>query len=148
MSAPDWFMPDGSIPMLSIAGFIRRFGQDEVLRMTDDGTGEIDRDLLIAALTDAQGIAEGHLTGRYMLPFASVPVLVETIVADLARARLYTNEPPENVGAAARIAVRNLEKIQSGQIGLGTAALIGSNGSDPVRFTRGSAAYPKRLRDY
>lgn len=53
-----WALPDGGAPWLGIAGFVRRFGLDEVVRMTDsDGSGRIDRDLLVDALTDAQAIA-------------------------------------------------------------------------------------------
>ncbi len=144
-----WTMPDGGAPMLTIAEFVRKFGLEETVRMTDAGDGRIDRDLLVAALTDAQAMAEAYLADRYQLPFNIVPLLVQTCIADMARARLYTNEPPDNVATSARIALRNLEKLQTGQISLGAAALADGGGSNaPVRFTLGRASYPNRLKDY
>ncbi len=146
-----WALPDGGAPWLGIAGFVRRFGLDEVVRMTDsDGSGRIDRDLLVDALTDAQAIAAAHVADRYALPLASVPRVLEMAVGDLARARLYPRGAPEGVADQAKAAARLLERLQAGQVSLGLpAAESPATASDtPVLIAPGLRAYPDRLADY
>ncbi len=145
----DWTMPDGGVPMLSVAAFVSRVGRDEVLRQTDMGDGRIDKGLVIGALRDAQAQAEAHLAGRYALPFVTVPTLVEAIVADLARAGLYIDEMPDNVAERRKIALRNLEAMRKGELHLGAEALPQTQfPADPVRVRQGDRAYPDGLRDY
>lgn len=145
----DWTMPDGGAAMLSISSFVARVGRDEVLRLTDTGDGRIDKGLVTGALTDAQAQAEANLAGRYALPFATVPVLVEAIIADLARAALYVDELPDNVAERRRIALRNLDAIRRGDLRLGTGALAQTAApTDPVRFDLGSRAYPDGIKGY
>lgn len=145
----DWTMPGGGAPMLSVGSFVSKVGRDEVLRLTDTGDGRIDKGLVVGALTDAQAQAEAHLAGRYSLPFAAVPVLVEGIIADLARAALYVDELPDNVAERRRIALRNLDAIRKGDLRLGAEALAQTAApTDPVRFDPGERAYPDGLKDY
>lgn len=147
-----WALPDGGAPMLSIAGFVERFGLDEVVRMTDaDGSGRVDRALLVQALAAAQALAEAHLAGRYALPLAAVPAVVELAIADLARARLYPRGAPEGVAEAARVATRTLERIAEGRLALGlpAAAQPAAAPTDaPVLIAPGPRAYPDGLADY
>lgn len=144
-----WAMPGGGAPMLSVADFVARFGVEEVIRMTDAGDGRIDAGMLISALTDAQALAEGYISGRYALPMDPVPTLVQVLVADIARARLYTNEPPKSVEASERNAMKALRDIQTGQISLGVAAPASSDSvTDPVMFVAGKRRYPDNLDSY
>ncbi|MCH4893383.1 DUF1320 domain-containing protein [Sphingomonas sp. SFZ2018-12] len=147
---PDWIMPDGGAPWLSIDAFVRRFGLDEVVRMTDGrGDGRIDRDLLVATLIDAQAIAEASLATKYALPLAVVPPIVQTIVADLARARLYPGGAPEGVTEQAKAAMRMLERIQSGAMTLAVEARPADAISEtPVMIAPGRRAYPDGLAGY
>lgn len=147
----DWTMPDGGAPYLSIEDFVRRFGLPEVVRMTDaDGSGRIDRELLVAKLVDAQAIVEAHLAGRYQLPLAEVPLIVKKAIADLARTSLYPNGAPEGVGDEAKAAMRMLERIQSGQLAVPSATPLApaAAGTDPVLFVPGCKAYPDGLKDF
>lgn len=142
-----WTMPDGGAPMLSIEAFVDRFGLDEIILLTDAGDGRIDRKMLIRALSDAQAQAEAYLADRYTLPLASVPTIIEMIVADIAHARLHPRDLPKNVEDAQKIAMRNLEMIASGKIKLGISPAP-STSADPVVFAPGTPAYPDRLKGY
>lgn len=148
-----WSTPDGGAAYLSISAFIQRFGLDETVRMTDaNGSGRIDRGLLVDALTDAQAIAESELAGRYALPLATVPRIVAMAIADLARARLYPRGAPEGVETAAKAATRTLERIASGALQLGLPAIetppATAPSEAPVMILSGRRAYPDGLVDF
>lgn len=147
-----WATPDGGAGWLTIAALVKRFTLDEVVRMTDpDGSGRIDRDLLIGALVDAQAIAEAHIASRYALPLASVPRILEMAVGDLARARLYPRGAPEGIADQAKAAMALLVRIQKGEatLGLPAAAAPAETVSDaPVVISPGRRAYPDWLKDY
>lgn len=145
----DWTMPDGGAPMMSVTQFVARIGRDQVLRLTDMGDGRIDKGLVIGALIDAQAQAEASLAGRYTLPIDPVPALVAGIIADVAHASLFQNEVPDNISEKRRIALRNLDALRKGDLTLGAKAKAQTNRpTDPVRFDKGSRAYPDGLRDY
>jgi len=147
-----WAMPDGGAAWLSIDAFVRKFGLPEVVAMTDgSGAGRIDRALLIAALTDAQAIAEAEVAGRYALPLATVPAVVQLAIADIARARLYPRGAPDGVAEAAKAATRTLERIGSGALKLGVPAADAPAEAvteAPVVFIPGRRQYPDGLADY
>lgn len=145
-----WEMPDGGAAMLTIEEFVARFGLDEVVRMTDArGDGRIGKDMLVAALIDAQAVVEGYIAGRYALPLDPVPVMVKMLIADIARGRLYPGGAPDGIEGQVKAAMRTLERIAAGQSTLGTVlpnAPISSDGA-PI-FHSGGRAYPDGLRGY
>lgn len=145
-----WTMPDGSAPMLSIKSIIARFGIDEVVRMTDErGDGRIGKDLLVAALIDAQGMVAAHVGARYALPFDQVPSIIEMYIADIARGRLYPGGTPEGILANARYALKQLERIQTGAMPLAGAAPAEAGASEwPVLHHSGGRTYPDGLKSY
>lgn len=148
-----WVMPDGGTAYLSIAEFVENFGLAETVLMTDgDGSGRIDRTLLIGALRAAQGIADANLAARYAVPIAVVPATIKTAIADIARARLYPRGAPEGVAGQAKEAVRLLERIASGALPLalplGEAPAVAAPTETPILIsTRGRRAYPNGLSD-
>jgi len=147
-----WATPDGGAGWLSIAAFVKRFTLDEVVRMTDiDGSGRIDRDLLIGALVDAQAIAEAHIASRYALPLATVPRILEMAVGDIARTRLYPRGAPEGIADQAKAAMALLVRIQKGEATLGVPAAVlpAEAVSDaPILIAPGRRAYSDWLKDY
>lgn len=146
-----WALPDGGAPYLSIIGFVNRFGLDEVVRMTDeDGSGRIGRQMLISALTDAQADADAELSKRYPVPLSTVPRVVETAIADIARSRLYPKGVPEAVAANAKTAAKKLERMGTGDLllGLPAASEPAAQSDTPVMFSGGRRAYPDGLADY
>ncbi|RMG60281.1 MAG: DUF1320 domain-containing protein [Gammaproteobacteria bacterium] len=101
---------------------IDRFGQSELIRLTDRATppaGVIDDAVLNAALLDADQVIDSFLQVRYALPLSSVPSLLKQVARDLARYFLYDDMPPEHVEARYRDAMKTLERIASGQQKLG-----------------------------
>lgn len=146
-----WLMPDGGAPYLSIAAFVEAITIEEALAQTDDGTGRIDRQLLTRALVAAQAEIDAHLAGRYVVPLTALPPLLETVLIDRARNRLYPRGGPEGIAAAAKDALRTLERIQSGamQLGVPAAQAPAAPASEtPVVISPGRRAYPDWLRDY
>lgn len=101
---------------------VARFGEGEVIALTDrEHTGSIDEAVLAPALAEASAEIEGHLASRYALPLASVPLLVAGICCDIARYRLSGAEVLETDPTRNRYrdAVRLLEQIGAGKVGLG-----------------------------
>ena len=145
-----WAMPDGGAPMLSIADFVAMFTLEEVVRITDHlGNGRIGKDLLVGALVAAQAQVEAHISARYQLPLSTVPELIRTAIADIARARLYTGEAPKGVGDQAKAALRTLERIQSGAMPLpGAPPAAAATSETPILFHSGGRAYPDGLADF
>lgn len=147
----DWEMPDGQPGWLTIGDFAMKFGTDETITATDNGSGTIDRNYLIGALQDAQAEVEVNLASAGYAFGSAVPVIVKTIIADLARARLYPRGLPDGVADQAKIQRRFLERLTSGQVRLPVAGMPGEQiepDGPGVQGYSGSAAYPDGLRDY
>lgn len=145
-----WVMPDGGAPWLTIAEFVDMVGLEETVRMTDgDGSGRIDRALLVAALTAGQTTAELYVAARYQLPLDPAPNALKQIVADLARGRLYPRGAPEGVETAVKAAQRTLEQISQGKLPLPSSSPIASAPSEaPIVVSPGRRQYPDGLGDY
>lgn len=149
---PLWTMPGGGEAWLDVIEFVERMGLDEAVTATDDsGSGTIGRAYLIGALRDAQAEAEAQIAARYALPLATVPGVLKTCVADLARARLYRRDVPDAVAASAKAAGRLLERIAEGKTPLPLPAGVSapSAASDaPIAFASGGRTYPDGLAGY
>ncbi len=145
-----WAMPDGGAPYLSIAEFIGRFGLPEVVRATDaDGSGRIDRAMLVNALVNAQATADAHIAARYTVPLADAPLIVKKIVGDLAMAALYPAGAPDGIEKQAQASARMLERIQSGAMPIPATTQPTQAASDnPVLIAPGRRAYPDGLAGY
>lgn len=145
-----WTTPDGGVPYLSVTEFVGRFGVEEAVRMTDvAGDGRIDREMLVAALADAQATVDVHVAAKYAVPLSTVPAAVKTAVADIARARLYPRGAPEGVADNAKAAVRLLERISEGKLPLPVDTPIAASPSAaPVAVAPGTRQYADGLKDY
>lgn len=107
-----------------------RFGEAELISLTDrDGSaGTIVASVLDVALHDATARINGYLAGRYTLPLAAVPEMIERLCCDIARYGLYDKGANEQVSKRFDDAVRFLEKVAAGTITLG----ITTQGESPV----------------
>ncbi|MCH8500154.1 MAG: DUF1320 family protein [Marinobacter sp.] len=104
----------------SHADMIERFGEAELIRLTDrDHTGAIDTDVLDRALLDAAAEIDGYLAARYQLPLTSTPLVLVRVCADLARYFLHDDNLPETVEARYKAALDLLKRLASGQVSLG-----------------------------
>lgn len=70
-------------------------------------------------LSDADAEIDGYLAGRYALPLATVPPVLERLACDIARYRLHERAPTEAVRQRYEDAVRVLEQIARGTVTLG-----------------------------
>lgn len=74
------------------------------------------------ALGDAQAEVDGYIAGRYALPLATVPPVLERLACDVARYRLYESKPTPEIRQRYEDAVRVLEQIARGTVTLGLPA--------------------------
>lgn len=107
----------------SAQDMIDRFGEREVIALTDrEDSGQIDGLVLNHALAHADGLINGYLQSRYLLPLkGNYPILV-TFAVDIARYLLLGAEASETQPARDRYkdAIRYLEMLAEGKISLGT----------------------------
>ena len=100
--------------------------ENDLIELTDDSLppATVDQVKVDRAISDAGVLIDGSLRGRYSLPLAPVPGLINTLAVDLAIYRLYSRriklQPPEVVGERHKEALKLLEQIRSGRISLGT----------------------------
>lgn len=102
-----------------------RFGEQELIQLTDrDGTaGVIVAGVLDRALGDADALIDSHLqSAGYSLPLATAVTLLTTIGVDLARAKLYDENPSDTVLAREKNALQLLLRIAKGELKLGLPA--------------------------
>jgi phage gp36-like protein len=105
-----------------------RFGAAELLALTDpDDTGAINQTVLTQALTDASSVIDGYLGGRYVVPMASPPPMIEVLCCDIARFRLAQN-PTSQMEVRYTAAIDWLDKAAKGTIPLG----VDANGNAPT----------------
>jgi phage gp36-like protein len=98
----------------------RRFGEDEVIQLTDRArTGAVDTDVLDQAIDDAGAEIDGYLAGRYRLPLDPVPRALVPLAANIVRYRLYDDAAPDEVRSRYEDAVKFLTALAKGQFSLG-----------------------------
>ena len=92
------------------------FGALEIVQIADrDGDGEPDAEFVLSALARTDGLIDGYLAGRYVLPLATVPKVLNTVACDIARYFLYEDAAPERVRQAYDDALRWLRDVAAGK---------------------------------
>lgn len=122
----------------------RRFGTRELQTLApSDEPGGIDSDLIEAALNDAQAEIDSYIGQRYRVPLASVPDVLVGVACDLARFRLYSTNPTEEVMNRYNQRIAFLRDVSSGKAGIpaegnqqGSALAVGFTGGGVRSFTR------------
>lgn len=79
--------------------------------------------LINGKLLDADSTINGYLSTRYQTPLATVPRLVVVTACDLVRYALYDDMATEQVRKRYEDAVKRLESISKGLVGLGVDTL-------------------------
>lgn len=101
---------------------IKRYGEDELLLLTDDtGTGSIHQEQVTQAINDAGALIDGYLAGRYQLPLANVPTVLNRLAADIARYYLYDNGASDPVQTRYDEAMKFLVSVSKGIAALGVS---------------------------
>jgi phage gp36-like protein len=103
------------------AAMILLFGEPELVQLTDRaGTaGAIVDAVLNLAMTNAESEADSYLGSAYALPLPTVPAVLQTMVGDIARYRLYDNRATEEVQKRYDRAVSWLRDVSKGVVSLG-----------------------------
>lgn len=96
-----------------------------LIDLTDDeGLQEVDQGRIDEAVSTAQGEVDGYLQERYQVPLSTVPSLIRGATVDLAIYNLYSrkfDQVPEVRQKRYDAAIKRLEQIAAGRIGLGIA---------------------------
>jgi len=104
----------------TLADLIARFGETELIELSDRlGAGQIDPTVIDQALSDAAGVIDGHLAGRYALPLAPVPSILLGYACDLARERLWKDAASELIVKRGDDARKFLVMVAAGKVTLG-----------------------------
>lgn len=113
-----------------------RFGQDEILQLTDvDRSGVPDEATVARSQADADAEIDAALAARYRLPMAPVPALLVRIACDLMRGSFYTTSVPDVVKDRAAVARRLLASIARGDIQLQAEAAVAGATTSDARIT-------------
>jgi len=91
------------------ADMVKRFADDieELKLMHADAAASINE-----ALQDAAEEINGYIGGRYSLPLPNVPSNLNRMACDIARYRLYYQQPTEEVRNRYKDAIKFLERVQ------------------------------------
>ena len=94
----------------------KRIPESTLVDLTDDdNAGVVDEAVVAGTIADADELIDGYLRGRYLLPLAPVPGLINSLSADLAVYHLFGRraefEIPKSVSEKNANALKVLDKI-------------------------------------
>jgi phage gp36-like protein len=103
------------------ADMVQRFTELEIIQLTDRETnlGVINVDVLDGALQDADAEIDGYIGAKVTLPLTSVPKILVGYACDIARYKLYADDPTENVRNRYKDAISFLSLVGQGKLSLG-----------------------------
>lgn len=102
----------------SLDDLLARAGEAEILDTADrDRDGIADPEVIAAALTHADNMANGYISAKYG-PLPVVPDLVRTWCTSIARYLLWSNGAPESVRQDYDDAISALKDVARGTIAL------------------------------
>ncbi|HEZ4093749.1 TPA: DUF1320 domain-containing protein [Neisseria meningitidis] len=122
-------------------------GKMELVQLTNDnarGT-EPDAQVIDAAVRYACDLVDGYLRGRYVLPLAETPTVLQPLCINIARHFLHSRrinraDFPKPLETAYNATIKTLEAIRDGKIHIGIAASDKPSQPEP-------GAYHVRARD-
>lgn len=96
---------------------VERFGEEELIQLTDREHAQlIVADVIDRALSDADAEIDSYLGVRYTLPLVSIPVLLVSVAANIARFRLMGDATTEEARKRYEDAIRLLRLISRGEV--------------------------------
>ncbi len=138
----------------TLASLIERFGENLLIRLTDDTQTAIDETKVARAIAAVDGKIDSFLRQVYTLPLPEVPDELADAALDMVIARIYADKPerevPKDVKDRAREALDWLEKIKKGLATLSVATLPvapGTNGETGKGFFKTSKTKRDRIFD-
>ena len=131
-----------------------RFGEREIIQLSDRSippTGLVDATVVDTALADASAEIDSWIMGRYPLPLGEIPPVLVGLCCDMARLRLCTDHPPENVREKYEQALGFLKAVQSGKahLGLSGESESAQTSAHRVDYSASEPVFNSRsLKDY
>lgn len=102
-----------------IDSLIKRYGEELILSLARNAQRQRDDEKLQEALADASQTIDSYIGGRYALPLATVPAVLERHCCYIARYFLEKNRATEQARRDYEDSLRYLEKVAAGTISLG-----------------------------
>lgn len=101
----------------TLADMQARFNDRELIQLTDesDAPAAIDEIKVGKALTDASGLIDSYIGGRYTLPLATVPHQLVRFCCDIAWKYLWGDRASEQVQKNHDAALKFLEHVSAGK---------------------------------
>jgi phage gp36-like protein len=101
-------------------GLIDRFGEDELIQLTDrDSLDIINDEVLNRAIEDASSKMDAYLS-RFSFTANTLAKSLEPLACNIARYNLYDDEPTEIIATRYKDAIAFLKAVNKGEISLGT----------------------------
>lgn len=129
---------------------VDRYGERLIVQVSDRAdppAGTIDAAVVANALGQADAVIDGYLAGRYLLPLAAVPPLLEPIAQAIAIYKLHTYSPEAKIDDEYKAAIADLVRIASGTIRLPAAGVEpeGNQASGVIATDRARDFTPENL---
>lgn len=113
----------------------RMVDEDDLISLTDDtDTGDINADVVSAAIADSDAMIDTYLMGRYSVPVAPVPAIIRKLSVDISLYNLYSRRGrvSETTEQRYKDAVGMLRDVSKGNAGIAGIADAPSERSDDV----------------
>ncbi len=110
------------MPYATKADMLKRFGEAELIALTDRENAGVVADSLVAdAIASAEGEINPYLQAQYALPLTDVPIVVRDFTCDVARYRLCGGEVVETEEVRTRYedAIAFFRRVAEGKVSLG-----------------------------
>ena len=138
------------MPYATAQDMIDEFGEPQLVELTDRAdppAGTVDTALAERAIATVSAEVDGYCGGRYALPLSPVDPTVKSIVLDMARYRLFTNAPPDEVTDRNKAALAKLRDIEAGRLRL-SSAVAGqmARGANLVEVAAGERVFSRGAR--
>lgn len=107
---------------------------EDVIGLTDDdGNGVADEGIVEQAIADADALIDAYCSGRYSVPFSTVPAMIRACSVDIAIFHLYARRRgvTEKREKRKEEAIRFLKDVSAGKAGLGADAPEASTDAGP-----------------
>src|SRR4051812_6971932 len=102
-----------------VADLQNRFGQDELIRLTDPTGVAVNATRVNQAIADAGAIIDSYIASIYDLPLPSLPPRLNECCCNVARYALYDDLPTENVMKRYEAEISWLKDVAKGIATLG-----------------------------
>lgn len=131
------------MPYCTQADLIERFGENELLAIARDESGTaIDTAVVERACDDASGEIDGYVSAAgYPVPLSPVPRIVIANACDIARYRLYDEQPNPVVEKRYDDAVKSLKSVSRGEVKLGISTGPSSSSAGSVQMNSGRQVF-------